>query len=242
MRGCHVLKSLFLSLAAMTATPIMAAGLQVTPIMLEIGKSQPSDGLWLSNTGSNPLHAQVRVFEWTQHNNKDVLQTTRNFVASPPLIQIDAGQKQFIRLVRTGQQQNPQETAYRIVVDELPLENDTRKGVTFVLRYSVPVFIQGSQEKQDVKLDWKISSNANKAAVLSVTNTGNTRAQLSGLSFTHSKGKTVSLNNGLVGYVLGNSSMQWEIAPKAQLFAAGGVLGVRVNGKPQQIPISGLNR
>ena len=242
MRGGHVLKSLFLSLAAMTATPIMAAGLQVTPIMLEIGKSQPSDGLWLSNTGSNPLHAQVRVFEWTQHNNKDVLQTTRNFVASPPLIQIDAGQKQFIRLVRTGQQQNPQETAYRIVVDELPLENDTRKGVTFVLRYSVPVFIQGSQEKQDVKLDWKISSNANKAAVLSVTNTGNTRAQLSGLSFTPSKGKTVSLNNGLVGYVLGNSSMQWEIAPKAQLFAAGGVLGVRVNGKPQQIPISGLNR
>lgn len=119
MRGGHVLKSLFLSLAAMTATPIMAAGLQVTPIMLEIGKSQPSDGLWLSNTGSNPLHAQVRVFEWTQHNNKDVLQTTRNFVASPPLIQIDAGQKQFIRLVRTGQQQNPQETAYRHLLSKL---------------------------------------------------------------------------------------------------------------------------
>ncbi|MFV9475000.1 molecular chaperone [Advenella sp. RU8] len=242
MRVSHVVKSVLLSLATITATPIMAAGLQVTPIMLEIGKSQPSDGLWLTNTGNNPLHAQVRVFEWTQQNNKDVLQKTQSFVASPPLIQIEAGQKQFVRLVRTGQQQNQHETAYRIVVDELPLESETRKGITFVLRYSVPVFIQGSQEKQEAALNWKITSNNSKAAVLSVTNTGNTRAQLSDLSFTPAKGKKVSLNKGLVGYVLGNNSMEWVISPKAQLFAAGGTLNVVVNGKLQTISINGLNR
>lgn len=242
MLGSKILKAILFSLAAIASMPVMSAGLQVTPIMLDIKQSQPSDGIWLSNTSTTPLHAQVRVFVWNQQNREDVLESTLHFVASPPLIKIDAGQKQFVRLVRTGQQPNQQETAYRIVVDELPLESDTRKGVTFVLRYSVPVFIQGSQEKQEANLNWQVSSNANKAAVLSVTNTGNTRAQLSGLSFTPAKGKTVSLKNGLVGYVLGNNSMQWVIAPKAQLFAAGGVLDVRVNGKPQQIPISGLNR
>jgi len=242
MPGTKAFKTFVFFIMTSMAMPVMAAGLQVTPILLDIKQSQPSDGLWLSNTGNNLLHAQVRVFEWTQQNHKDVLQTTKNFVASPPLIQIEAGQKQFVRLVRTGQVQNQHEQAYRIVVDELPLDSETRKGVNFVLRYSVPVFIQGIQPVQEAKLNWRVSSGANKEAMLTVSNSGNTRAQLSALSFTPAKGKAVSLNNGLVGYVLGNNKMQWVVSPKAQLFAAGGTLEATVNGQKQQIPISGLSR
>ena len=60
--------------------PVLSAGLQVTPIMLDINQSQPSDGIWLVNTSNSTLHAQVRVFAWSQQGQQDVLESTPHFV------------------------------------------------------------------------------------------------------------------------------------------------------------------
>lgn len=225
---------------ALVSMPVMAASLQVSPVMLDIEKNQPSDGIWLSNTGQESLHAQVRVFAWSQRNREDVLEATPYFVASPPLIKIEAGERQFIRLVRIGDSGSKQEQAYRIVVDELPIESEGAEGLTFVLRYSIPVFIRGKEDKQEPILSWQISENVQKEAVLVVTNTGDKRAQLSRLIFTPTNGKSVVLNEGLVGYVLADNSMQWVVSSNARSFASGGVFDVLINGAEQQVSVSGL--
>lgn len=240
MRYAKIIKTIIFTLVTIASMPAMSAGLQVTPIMLDINQSQPSDGIWLTNTSNTELQAQVRVFAWNQNNQKDVLESTPHFVASPPLIKVAAGQKQFVRLVRVGNLDNLQEQAYRIVVDELPLANELDSGLTFVLRYSIPVFIQGKEDKREPNLNWQVTKNAKKEAVLVVTNSGNTRAQLSRLRFTPAKGKTKEINEGLVGYALANSTNQLVISPNAHLFSSGGVLNVFVNGVEQQVSVDGL--
>lgn len=218
----------------------MAASLQVSPIMLDIKQNQPSDGIWLSNTSQEPLHAQIRVFAWNQQTQEDVLESTSHFVASPPLVKIEAGERQFIRLVRIGDSGSEQEQAYRIVVDELPIDSEDSEGLTFVLRYSIPVFIQGQEDEKEPNLTWQVTENSEKEAVLVVNNTGNMRAQLSRLIFTQANGQSVVLNEGLVGYALANSTVQLVISPNARVFASGGVFDVLINGVEQQFSVGGL--
>lgn len=236
----QAIKAIIFTLVTTISMPVMSAGLQVTPIVLDIKQSQPSDGIWLTNTSDTALHAQVRVFAWNQHSQKDVLEPTPHFVASPLLIKVEAGQRQFVRLVRVGNLENQQEQAYRIVVDELPLESENAGGLTFVLRYSIPVFIQGKENKQEPVLNLRVTANEKKEAVLVVTNRGNTRAQLSRLRFTQASGNTTVLNEGLVGYALANSTNQLVISSNTGLFASGGVFNVFVNGVEQQISAAAL--
>lgn len=234
------IKTAIFTFVTIFSMPVLSAGLQVTPIMLDINQSQPSDGIWLVNTSNSTLHAQVRVFAWSQQGQQDVLESTPHFVASPPLVKVNAGQRQFVRLVRVGNLENHQEQAYRIVVDELPLESEGDSGLTFVLRYSIPVFIQGTEEKQEPVLNFHVTRNDQNEAVLVVANRGNTRAQISRLSFTQTNGKTTVLNEGLVGYALADSTNQLVISSNPGLFTSGGVFNVSVNGAEQQISVSAL--
>ena len=216
------------------------AGLQVTPIVLDIKQTQKSDGLWLTNTSNIPMDVQIRVFEWVQQNQTDVLNPTTEFVASPPLVNIASGQKQFVRLVRVGQKPAAAERAYRIVVDELPLERAASKGLTFALRYSIPVFIQSSSATVAPALSWRVSAASGGDVLLTISNTGSTRAKLSHMKFVNHKGQSVVINPGLFGYALANSSRQWVIAKNSRLFAGGGHFEVTMNGQSLTVPVSGF--
>lgn len=54
-----------------------ASGLQVSPVTLTLQATQNADGLWLSNTGDSVVHAQVRVYQWSQENGAEKLTPSR---------------------------------------------------------------------------------------------------------------------------------------------------------------------
>ena len=234
-----LLRYALLCLILLSGQMAHAAGLQVTPIVLDIRQTQKSDGLWLTNTSGAPMDVQVRVFEWRQENGSDVLNSTDEFVASPPLVKIPKGQKQFVRLVRVGQVNAATERSYRIVVDELPLESATSKGLTFALRYSVPVFIQGGGTSGQPVLQWRLSRGKNGQVMLGIANSGTTRAKLSDLKFTSNRGQAAAINNGLFGYALAGSGRQWSLSNNARLFASGGTFQAVVNGKLLHFSVAG---
>ncbi len=233
-----LLRYALLCLVLLSGQMAHAAGLQVTPIVLDIRQTQKSDGLWLTNTSNAPMDVQVRVFEWRQQNGTDVLNTTDEFVASPPLVKIPRGQKQFVRLVRVGQRAATTERAYRIVVDELPLESATSKGLTFALRYSVPVFIQGGSAPGQPTLQWRLSRGKNGQIMLGIANSGTTRAKLSDLKFTSNRGRAATINSGLFGYALAGSGRQWALSHSAGLFSSGGTFQAVMNGQLLHFPVS----
>ena len=79
-----------------------ASGLQVAPVSLTLQPMQHADGLWLSNTGTDQVHAQVRVYRWTQADGADQLTPSQDLVISPPMLGIGPGDRQLIRVIRIG--------------------------------------------------------------------------------------------------------------------------------------------
>lgn len=226
----------WLSAVALVLAPAAsAAGLQVTPITLEIAHGDTSAVLWLANTGTAALQAQVRVVEWTQADQEDRLDATRDLVASPPMLEVAAGARQLVRIVRTsGATPADRERSFRLLVDELPGAGGGRGGVQFLMRYSVPVFIAPDQPQPAPRLEWHLHA---QPPALEVVNTGSARAQLSEVAIVDATGARIVLSDGLLGYVLAGAQMRWPLPPDRPP-PADARLQARINGEPLDRPIA----
>lgn len=221
-----------------------ASGLQISPVSLTLPATQNAEGLWLSNTGGDVVHAQVRVYHWTQEGGEDKLTPSRGLVISPPMLQLAAGDRQLIRVIRLGAPPSGPgavQDAYRMVIDELPVRKTdpgAGKGFQFVLRYSVPVFIEPvGGAAAPPQLSWALRREGDKT-LLEVANSGGSHAQLANLSFTDATGHRTEVTPGLLGYVLPGARMRWALKPPATVFAGGGTLETMINGQAIQQKIS----
>jgi fimbrial chaperone protein len=223
-RCLRLLGSLLLAAAPACA----ASGLQVAPIGLQLRHDASADALWLSNTGDTLVQAQIRVFHWTQADGQDQLEVSRGLLISPPMLSLAPGQRQLVRVIRSGPAPEAQEDAYRVVVDELPLPSPARTGLQFVLRYSIPVFLEPrvAHGKAELHSRWRDGPDG---AYLQVSNRGTAHAQLAELYLRDAQGKRTLLKPGLLGYALPGSRMEW-VLPATQR-PAGSELLVRINGE-----------
>lgn len=219
-----------------------ATGLQVAPISLQLQAAQAADGLWLSNTGDAALHAQVRVYHWTQNGGEEQLTASRGLVISPPMLALAVDDRQLVRVIRVGAPPSGAsavEDAYRVVIDELPVAGeDDKSGLQYVLRYSVPVFVEPvGKATVTPHLAWSLSRDG-EHAVLEISNDGDGHAQLSALGFTDRAGKHTVVNTGLFGYVLPGGHMRWVLKAPAETFVGGGTFDLRINGNAAQQPVA----
>ncbi|KAA3640233.1 MAG: molecular chaperone [Proteobacteria bacterium] len=245
----HLLPRGFLAAGLLAISGVIAAaGLQVAPIGLNFAPSSPAQGLWLTNTGGEVLHAQVRVFDWTQVDGKDNLAPTQALVVSPPMLSLEPGARQLVRVIRTdATATQATEDAYRLLVDELPSSEQAQQtGVRYVLRYSVPVFIEPSVRTADVSavssaLSWSLEHD-NDGIALQVHNAGISHAQISDVSLLLSDNEHVEITPGLLGYVLAGMTMRWTLNVPVTQFEKGTQLKARINGKTfdQTFPVGDL--
>lgn len=214
----------------------MASGLQVSPISLSLQAKENASGLTLSNTGDDVVHAQVRVYQWSQNEKGDQLTTSRGLLASPPMIELQPGEKQLIRVIRASAPPSGAgavEASYRLSIDEIPIKSAEQKtGLQFALSYSLPVFVNpvGITETSP-KLHWNYRLQLDgKQIELSVKNSGNGHAQLAGLSLIDSTGNDIDIHQGLLGYVLPGATMQWTLKIPPSTLKTGGKFKVMING------------
>lgn len=215
------------------ASVCSAGGLQVAPVMLSLLATQNADGLWLSNVGDDVVHAQVRVYHWSQDATGDHLVASSGLVISPPMITLPVGARQLIRVIRVGPAPSgtgATEDAFRLAIDELPIDTKGRRGLQYVLHYSVPIFIEPkSIVTTGPQLHWALQRNGDQV-MLEVSNHGDQRAQLASLSYRGASGQRTELLAGLLGYVLPGATMHWALKPAAPVFAGRGTVQAMVNG------------
>lgn len=215
---------IFILLASLTASVAQAGNsVLIWPIDPKIHSGDKATELWLENRGAATTLMQVRVFSWRQQDGQEQYQTQQTVGASPPLVRIEPGQKQLVRLI--GQVPPPAgaELAYRVLLDEIPTPQkpgENQAGLNFQMRYSVPLFTYGeglSAETARPDLSWRLVNQNGKSA-LRITNNGNGHARLSKVSL---GGR--SLSNSLFGYVLARSSnnfpLNFPASDRAQLSA-----------------------
>lgn len=207
----RTLSQCFALVLLLATAPARAASLQVSPTGLALAPTQNADVLTLTNSGSEPLRAQVRVFQWTQHDGKDVLEPTRDIVATPAMLAVAPGASQLVRVVRLAPP-GAVEGSYRVVVSELPppKKDGAKAGLQFALQYSLPVFLlpPGAPASGGYALHARKIGN-----MLEVSNTGRLHARLSSLAQVGAGGKGTVLFPGLLGYVLPGQTMRWPLPP-----------------------------
>lgn len=239
LRWPAALAAMSLLLAGTWATLAGAASLQVSPTLLELQPRQNAGGLWLSNSGTQPLQVQIRLYRWTQQDGADVLQPSDALLASPPMQQLAAGQRQLVRIVRADDAPPATQASYRVIVDELPNTAPGRTGMQFVLRYSVPIFVDpvpgpALQPQLRARL-----LDVGGMAVLEVSNHGAGYAQLADLGYAAGAPEQAAprmVRSGLIGYVLAGQTMRWPLDHPIDSFQDG-TFSARVNGETQQTPL-----
>lgn len=212
------------------ATPAQAAGLSVAPISVQFAPNEAVQGLWLSNSDNRALRAQIRVFAWTQDNGEDRLEPSTALVVSPPMLSVAAGQRQFVRLVRPGGRDAPREQSYRLLIDELPEAGAARPGLSFVMRYSVPVFI-GTPAGAVAPPQWSLTPATDGAPRLQAHNHAARRLQLSELEIVGAQDQVLYRQAGLLGYVLAGSHRQWPLPLPATAVNQAREIRVRIDGE-----------
>lgn len=233
-----------------------AGNLQVEPILLEFEHTQPAQILWLSNNGTQPLHAQVRIQQWLQADGQEQLLPSNALLASPPMSEIAPGQRQLVRIVREPVAPSAGEQAFRLVVDELPdlaPVPTSAGGLQFLLRHSIPVFVlpAGTQAQRapagkavntDVGLlqgSWQPQGHS---ASLTLRNNGAGRIRISQVSWRSANGHRVDIIPGLLGYVLAGQQMRWTLS-LPEVLAAHGTLHAKLNddATAQVLPLAGTD-
>jgi fimbrial chaperone protein len=220
-RSIAVIVAAFLSLPG---TPSAAASLQVSPVNIAVQAPGEATTLTLRNTDKRPLSAQIRVFRWSMINGAQTLEPTEDVVASPPITTLAPESDYTVRLVRVTKRPVMAEESYRLLVDELPDPARQQKStVTFVLRYSIPVFFYAANVA-DPNLAWSVEHRKGRLLV-SAHNSGDRHQRISDLKVQSDNGKLISFGAGLTGYVLGRSTTTWS-APgtNTQLSAKGSVV------------------
>ena len=86
---------LWLMMLALLSRYALAATLQVAPVTLDLQSDQRAAAVYLTNSGKAAIHAQIRVYEWTQKNGKDVL------VATGEVGQMPDGRDIFFAAIQT---------------------------------------------------------------------------------------------------------------------------------------------
>ncbi|GBQ26396.1 P pilus assembly protein PapD [Gluconacetobacter sacchari DSM 12717] len=244
------LRLLFAGFLAASLSPCRAhaaSAVTIWPVNPVLGSTARAAALWLENNDHHNVLLQVRVFRWTQDSTGDQYADQTDIVASPPMASVPPGARQLIRLIRAGTTPSDAETAYRVIIDEIPTPESqqaaARSGprIAIQLRYSVPLFVYGTHAPAgageptmvtDIKarpaLHWHIATR-NGRHFLAVANTGPIHAQLSQATL---GGRTVSA--GLLGYILPGRTMEWPLTGGA----SGAPLQAFVNGgaKRETIP------
>ena len=232
MVDCFFKRFLLISMFIFYSVPEnKAAGLQVSPVFIDLVAPVAAGKLTVRNSGKAIANVQVRVLKWTQINGEEKLEPTKDVIASPPVIALDPGVDYLVRVVRVAKAPLVKEEAYRLYIDEIPSIKDQRSGrVSFVVRHSIPLFFS-SGEVGPLSVLWNVEKNG-KYVFLTGTNNGVKRVKV--VAPKVSQGSAVaSFANGLLGYIHPGMSMRWRAASVKGNFVSGAAASV--SGKFDQL-------
>lgn len=226
--------------AAVVTALVLATGaahargqLQTRQTGIDLAPGDRAGRLVLANSGDGPVAAQVRIYAWSQRDGEDQLEPSNALIASPAIVEIPAGGEQLVRVVRADGSPVAAEQAYRVVVDELPGDPAGRSGsaVTVRMRFLIPAFVRAA-DPAPVQLACRIERDA-----LACDNAGGRAAQIGSTVWQGADGRSLTLSNGLLGYVLAGSSRRFPLGAQQRPPQAGGTLDLQLNGQPARVPL-----
>jgi fimbrial chaperone protein len=213
------LASIVLLLGA--APSARAAGLEVSPVLVELSRTEPRANVVVKNLSDVAGRYEVTASAWEQTPDGQMrLAPAPEIVVYPPLLQVGAGEERKVRISTTAAF-GSREKSYRLFVRELPPpEAPAQKGTVRVLmKFGIPIFLLPT--RPDLRAE--ITGGAVHGGRLAVTlkNTGNTRLSPGKLKLEPlgADGKPLSSTDVDVWYVLAGGERVLDVPLPAEACA-----------------------
>lgn len=187
--------------------------MQLAPLRLALSDSVTTSTLIVKNRSDTPTLVQLELLSWSQKNNDNVLEPSRDVLISPPVFTIPANGEQILRAVLRRKADPNKELSYRLFVREVQDQSSlaTDGSVKVLLNISIPIFIEPAA-KLSSKLLWHASMSGAHKINIKLANNGLQHVQIK--SFQLSSDGVNPISQNVMRYVLPGSSTEWTFENK----------------------------
>ena len=172
--------------------------------------------LTVKNRGDTASLVQLEILSWSQKENEEVLEPTRDILISPPVFTIAAKSEQTLRAVLRRKPDANNQLSYRLFVREVQDQSQPVEpgAIKVLLNISIPVFVEPINKPTanlQSQLKWSAKRvQANKLHI-KLNNAGTQHIQIKSFQIS-SHDKTIGQN--AMRYALAGSSVEWVIEAK----------------------------
>jgi len=214
-------------LAALLANDLALAQALINPVVVELGGRQRSAAVTvtLSSNASAPIRLQTEILRWTHDvQGAPMTEPSDDLLISPPIADLQPGDKQVFRIAMRGARPAPEELAYRLILEDVAepaTGTDSAPGmvIKFRMRYDLPVLVAPVGAVVNV-LRWKpcspgvLSPSATAEACIRLLNAGNRRVKVQTVTLISDNWtQALSLKDGV--NVLAGAEREWRVPLQA---------------------------
>ena len=201
---------LLLSTLLMLPTAARAGSFSVSPVRVDLSARHPHIVLQIANHNSEPATIQVHVVSWSFAGEKDLYTRSDQVLLNPPIFTVGPNQKQSMRLGLRAPSLNPAETAYRVILEEVPNRPPPGfSGLRTLLRISIPVFVPPLGPVTS-KLVWQARRTAEGGLEITAANQGNTHVLIRALQLSPGETAPPSFLLSQPEYLLPGQARTWS--------------------------------
>lgn len=127
----------------------VAAQVLISPVVVEMGARGRAAvvAVTLSDKAPLPVRLQSEVLRWKQDLlGRQVVAPTEELLVSPAVAELQPGQRQIFRVALRGNRAEPDELAYRLILEDVAepvaeASGSAAMGISFRMRYDLPVLV-----------------------------------------------------------------------------------------------------
>ena len=207
------------------ATVAAAAGVTISPVVIEIDAPRRAVAVTVTNNGDQPITLQTEAMVWRQVNGADTSEPTDDLLVVPPIVTVPAAGSQVFRVMLRAPVPAPQERTYRLMLEDISAVQATTEqtAVTFRLTHNLPVMVAPAGQVVNA-VRWKpcetpVAGSATPAktpeagigqACVRLQNAGNRRIKVQTLTLAGDDWRqAISLKSG--ENILAGAEREWRV-------------------------------
>ena len=185
-----------------------ATSITVLPVRIELPANGQAEVVRVQNLASEPVLVKVTAARW--EDDQDDPHGADPILAVPPIFEVGAAREQVIRLARRQPLNGAKEEAYRLIVSEVPKDEEIEPGaVRLVLRLNFPMFVTPEGALPDP--EWALQKAPNGEGELVLANAGTAHVRIEKLELAaEARLEPVFADEG-VTYALAGESVTWSL-------------------------------
>jgi len=235
-----------LALAALAAAawlPSATAGtFSISPLRVDLARNTPTAALTVRNDGDAEVVVQAEVLLWSQADGQEVLDPTRDLIASPAVFTLPAKGTQLVRVALRRDPDARRELSYRLVVQEVPPAPEPGfMGLQVALRMSLPVFVAATTPTP-ARLEWSAARDADGSLAVIARNPSDTHTRVLGFTIAPTGAASAAFEQPVATYLLPGQSYRWRFgsgSPARDLATAYTIAGRTDAGEfTEELPVA----